>query len=261
MSFSIRDKNKKIIKDVEVLPTDIKANVILDECHDNFWKLISYLQSLQNVETPKDKFSLVSQDEGEVVSALQGCKPESILSIIKKLLSSSDISLTQKDIDSLLKRREKLKAFKEALNNQSLNENWWQEFFEKNKWIFGYGLNYEILKQEQSQPHYGGTQIDGTGDQRGDYLMSTKGDLNFTVLVEIKTPVEQLLQGTKEIRNGAWSLSKELTDALSQIQANIQRWGKAGFRAIKQQGQIGKFICFYRQTERYYYNRFIKLIL
>jgi hypothetical protein len=47
-------------------------------------------------------------------------------------------------------------------------------------------------------------------------------------LVEIKTPKTSLLQGDREIRNGAWSLSKELTDALSQIQTNAWTWQKQG---------------------------------
>jgi hypothetical protein len=48
------------------------------------------------------------------------------------------------------------------------------------------------------------------------------------VLVEIKTPKTSLIQGSTEIRNGAWSLSKNLTDALSQIEANIDTWAKQG---------------------------------
>lgn len=228
LSFSIRDKTKKIIENTEVTPTNIKANVSLDKCYDNFWKLISFLKSLQDVELPKDKFSLMSQDEGEIVSALRGRGTDSVLNIVKRLFLSPDISLTQKDVNSLLKRRDRLVGFKKALDEHSADEGWWQNFFEQNKWIFGYGLNYEILRQQQSQPNYGGTQIDGTGGQRGDNLMSTTGDLNFTVLVEIKTPATPLLQGTKEIRNGAWSFSKNLTDALSQIQANIQTWEKQG---------------------------------
>jgi len=224
LSFSVRDKNKKIVEGMEVNPTNIKANINLEECHDNFWKLISFLQSLREIELPKDKFSLVSQDEGEIVSALHGRGAQSVVNIIKRLLTTSNISLTQNDINSLLKRREKLVEFKSALSGHSTDEKWWQDFFEENKWIFGYGLNYEILKQQQSQPNYGGTRVDGGGGQRGDGLLSTVGDLNFTVLVEIKTPATKLLQGTQEIRSGAWSLSKDLTDSLSQIQANIQTW-------------------------------------
>ena len=55
-------------------------------------------------------------------------------------------------------------------------------------------------------------------------MTSTSGDIGFTVLVEIKKPKTPLLQGTEEIRSGAWSLSKQLTDALSQIEANIPSW-------------------------------------
>lgn len=110
--------------------------------------------------------------------------------------------------------------------------------------IFGNGLNYEILRQQQSQPTYGGVKMDGKGGQRGDNLMSTTGDLNFTVLVEIKTPAAPLLQGTQEIRNGAWSLSKNLTDALSQIQANIQTWEKQGSEQPENRDKLEKLSVF-----------------
>jgi len=212
LTFSVRDKSKKITEQEKTEPTNIKANVSLDNCHENFWKLIGFLQSVRDVELPKDNFSLVSQDEGEIVAALRGRGTNSVVNIIKQLSTSSDISLTQKDINSLLKRREKLSEFRTALGTKSNDESFWQDFFEQNKWIFGYGLNYEILRHQQSQPNYGGARVDGTGGQRGDNLMSTTGDLNFTVLVEIKTPATPLLQGTQEIRNGAWSLSKNLTD-------------------------------------------------
>ena len=232
LAFSVRDKAKKIVEHIENTTTNIKASVNLDDCHDNFWELISFLRSLKNIEISKDKFSLISQGEEEIVSALHGRGTGSVANIIKQLSSFPDISLTQKDINSLLKRREKLGEFEKALSEHSNDEGWWQDFFEKNKWIFGYGLNYEILRQQQPQPNYGGTRVDGTGGQRGDNLMSTMGDLNFTVLVEIKTPAKPLLQGTKEIRSGAWSLSKDLTDALSQIQANIQTWEKQGSEQV-----------------------------
>jgi hypothetical protein len=224
LALSVRDKAKQIVQDQEIAPTNIKANVALEDCHENFWKLIGFLQTLKTIDVPKEIFSLMSQDENEIVEALRGRGTDSVANIIKVLSAAPDINLTQKDINSLLKRRERLAEFKKALDEQATDEGWWQKFFENNKWIFGYGLNYEILRHEQGQPNYGGTRLDGTGGQRGDHLMSTMGDLNFTVLVEIKTPATPLLQGSAEIRNGAWSLSKNFTDALVQIQANIQTW-------------------------------------
>lgn len=232
LAFSVRDKSENKIAQKDVAETErtrtIKANVNLSECHNNFWSLISFLQSLKDIDIPQGSFSLISQDESEIVSALRGRNADSIKDIIKQLSATEGLLLSQSDINQLLKRKEKVTEFNDSLNTRGTDEGWWQNFFEANKWIFGYGLNYQILKEEQSQPNYGGTRLDGTGGQRGDYLASTVGDVNFTVLVEIKTPKTPLLQGQSEIRNGAWSLSKNLTDALSQIEANIHTWEKQG---------------------------------
>ena len=228
LAFSVRDKTKTITQEEYEKPTNIKANISLSDCYENFWKLISFLQSLREVEIPQDNFSLISQGESEIVTALQGRDAESIVNIIRQLSTTEGIKLSQEDVNQLLRRRDKLEKFKSGLDKEIADESKWQNFFEKNKWIFGYGLNYQILRQEQIQPHYGGDRVDGQGGQRGDYLTSTLGDMSFTVLVEIKTPITHLLQGIKGIRNGAWSLSKDLTDAISQIEANIATWEKDG---------------------------------
>jgi hypothetical protein len=48
------------------------------------------------------------------------------------------------------------------------------------------------------------------------------------VLVEIKTPQTPLLRGKEPIRSRAWGLNTELTDALAQINANVESWGNIG---------------------------------
>jgi hypothetical protein len=224
LAFSARNNAKKIETAQVSSPTNLKASVNLLDCHEQFWKLMSFLQSLAAIEIPNESFSLVSRAQSQIVAALKKRGLESVTSIIRELSAVPGVNLTEQDINSLLKRKEKLAVFEEALQQHASDERWWQDFFETNKWIFGYGLNYVILRQEQAQPHYGGARVDGKGGQRGDLLMSTMGDLNFTVLVEIKTPSTPLLRGKEEIRTGAWSLSRELTDALAQIQANVQTW-------------------------------------
>lgn len=229
-SFSIRDIYGRIAEtpqSKEVPPEkQVKASVSLNNCHDNFWSLVAYMQSLSNIEAPPGVFSLTSQEDEEIVKALRSRDTTSIKKIIKLLSETQGLSLSEEDVCQLLDHKGKTQEFEEAMTNHSTDESWWQNYFETNKWIFGYGLDYQILRQEQPQPHYGGIKIDGTGDHRGDYLMSTMGELNFTVLVEIKTPSAKLIQGTEEIRSGAWSLSKNLSDAVSQIQSNIQTWDK-----------------------------------
>jgi hypothetical protein len=215
----------------------IKARINLDQCHEPSWSPLSYLQSLRRIEVPRGKFSLVTEEESEIVIAIRERGVPSLKSIIAQLSETPGLTLSNEDINQLLKRREKLAEFQRALTVHG-DEKWWQSFFEENKWIFGYGLNYQILRHEQSQPHLGGTSVSGRGGKKGDYLTSTGGDARFTVLVEIKTPMTPLLQGSDEIRSGAWSLSKQLTDALSQIQASLAEWADSG---SKQPDNLDRF--------------------
>ncbi len=118
LEFSVRDKSGNILskKIAEGEQTrSLKANVSLTGCHENFWSLISFLQSLRNIEIPNEKFSLISQDEKEIVSALSGRNPASIMTIIKQLSLIEGTSLSKEDIDQLLKRRDRLTQFETGL--------------------------------------------------------------------------------------------------------------------------------------------------
>lgn len=126
-------------------------------------------------------------------------------------------------------RKSILSEFKKSISDKTKTENYWQDFFRKNDWIFGYGLNYQFLNVVKNQPDYGGRNYTGKGSQRGDYLARTSGETKFTVLVEIKTPKTQLFTYKKngqleENRNGACLLSKYLIGGVSQIQINCRTW-------------------------------------
>jgi hypothetical protein len=86
----------------------------LEECHENFWKLISFLQSLREIEIPKIAFSLMSQGDAEIVTALGDRDAESIVRIIRQLSSKTGIRLSEQDINQLLQRREILEQFKKS---------------------------------------------------------------------------------------------------------------------------------------------------
>lgn len=202
----------------------VRARVDLDDCHENFWKLVDFINSLAEVEVPAAGLAVVGAAEGQLVSDIQSRGPESVKSILRTLAKSPGISLSQSDISELLDRKGKLREFAAHLTSHADHEQHWQHFFSENKWIFGYGLNYQILGLVEDQPAYGGTRLDGKGGQRGDYLTATAGDARFTVLVEIKTPGKRLLAGQQEVRSGTWSLSQDLTDGVSQLQANAHRW-------------------------------------
>lgn len=127
-------------------------------------------------------------------------------------------------------RKDALDAFKKSLEDESQSEEDWQKFFEKNTWIFGYGLRYQFLKIIQAQPNYGGASIDRNGSQRGDFLAATEAGIKFSCLVEIKKPSTALLRKT-QYRNGAWSISEELAGAISQVQVNCAQWENVDSRS------------------------------
>jgi hypothetical protein len=96
----------------------------------------------------------------------------------------------------------------------------WQHFFEKNEWIFGYGLDYRFLSILQREAHIAAEDVAGRDGSIADFLV---GATNFTVLVEIKKPGTRLFDERRN-RAGSWKLSAELIDAVSQILEQKASW-------------------------------------
>jgi len=89
----------------------------------------------------------------------------------------------------------------------------WQYFFEKNQWIFGYGLDYRYQEILQREVHLSESELDGSNTVIGDYLL---GDNFFTTFIELKKPSTPLF-GTKGNRSNSWKLSNDLIESVSQI--------------------------------------------
>jgi hypothetical protein len=102
-----------------------------------------------------------------------------------------------------------------AENNISSHseEKVWQFFFEKNEWIFGYGLDYRFQQILQREVHLSDQELDGSNAVIGDYLL---GDKFFTTFIELKKPSTPLFANEKN-RSNSWRLSNELIDSVSQI--------------------------------------------
>lgn len=139
----------------------------------------------------------------------------------KLLLAIKDQNLTKDDIDILSGRKEGLEQFKLNLFNKTdWNEIDWQNFFESNTWIFGYGLDYKFLKILQREASVSNSTVGGEEEVFVDFLV---GDKNFTILVELKKPDTSLFDNDKN-RSGTWKLSKHLIFAVSQILEQKAEW-------------------------------------
>lgn len=127
------------------------------------------------------------------------------------------------------RRRAIVSKFEQELQKQQWSEMEWDRFFKENTWIFGHGLAYQFLSQIDSQAHYGGGALSGSGGQVGDYLMSTEAKARFTVLVEIKKPDGELVRN-KQYRNKVHELGNDLTGGVAQLQSNCRTWAIEGVR-------------------------------
>lgn len=138
-----------------------------------------------------------------------------------------------KDMRAIGFWRKSLKEFNSLLNEETYfekrrtkiagksSEKVWQNFFENNKWIFGYGLLYispvGASNRGLEQILQSGSLL-GSG-ARPDGVMRTRGALSNLCLVEIKIHSTPLIEKNK--RGGTYLVSKELSDAVSQCQTAV----------------------------------------
>lgn len=142
-------------------------------------------------------------------------------------------AITKNDIVAIGYRKRQLEVFHRLLNDPDYfaklklakkcsDENLWQQFFEKNPWIFGYGLNYiylQNLDHKKLEQVVQGFHIGGHG-KRVDALMKTKGALSSLCLVEIKTHLTPLV-ARHAVRSGCWAMSTQLSEAIAQVHGTV----------------------------------------
>lgn len=118
------------------------------------------------------------------------------------------------------RRIQALEEFEINLNDTTKDENHWQSFLDNNHWIFGYSLNIFI---NRGQTNFGGMDYTGQGQQRGDFLGLSQGEIKFTVPVEIKKPSSQLVKNNT-YRTHVYELGNDLVGGVCQLQAYCMRW-------------------------------------
>ncbi|HEY8782820.1 MAG TPA: Shedu immune nuclease family protein [Mucilaginibacter sp.] len=242
-----RKKQKDEWEDVEHIPLStlkggegIKLNLDSKntrKIYDELTKLYALVDK-EGVQYGTNEFTVAKADEIIRVSKDRKTIIERLLAenhaeeVWKELVSTNPDLATRLSLARVqTNRAASLQHFEENLDRKNSDEGFWQKFFFDNDWIFGYGLNYQFLHLLKNQPDYGGSNYTGKGSQKGDFLMQTKADARFTVLVEIKTPATKLLsylqsepRKVKNPRNDVWLLSSDLLGAISQIQVNARTW-------------------------------------
>src|SRR5260370_26245856 len=104
LHFTIRDREKpgkpilekiiKVTKDEKRLRS-LKASVNLGECHENYWKLISFLKHMADLDVQDASFSLMKKAKEELERAFRQLDPEEAKSLVKCV--DQGIALTKQD--------------------------------------------------------------------------------------------------------------------------------------------------------------------
>lgn len=103
-------------------------------------------------------------------------------------------------------------------------EKFWQQFLSQNDWIFGFCLSYIFTTMVDREVYVGGTNVNGCNGELCDFMAMSEGNAKFTSLVEIKRPDTPLLS-SRPTRGTTYGVSKELTDAVAQVQTYCHTWG------------------------------------
>ncbi len=158
--------------------------------------------------------------------------PEIINEIVKH-------DITADDIQNLAHRKKQLEIFRQLLEdeiffektkrefNKKIGDEYvWQDFFERNTWIFGYGLNYVFnspLEDKKLEQVVTGFDFNNSG-KRIDALLKTRGLINSFCFGEIKTHKKDLLKQINDpYRGECWAISDELAGAIAQAQKTVQK--------------------------------------
>ena len=202
---------------------------------DEIPKLIEFLSNLRLIYFPNDNGLNITDDALKKLLL----SPQQVRLLIAQnqelIFELASSAITKSDLISLGYRKKQLEIFEQLLfdadyfeeqkrSTGATDEGVWQNFFEGNKWIFGYGLTYIFLAglddRKLEQVVIGHTFADR--GKRADAVMKTKGAIEALCFVEIKKNSTPLLK-TTPYRPGCWSPSDELSGGVSQLQGTLEQ--------------------------------------
>lgn len=187
-------------------------------------RLIQFLDNIRRLEIPGPEKFTVDESDLRLVH-LPESEARKFLEEHPKLVAEFARSkFTTEDVVALAYRREQLNLFSEMLDcGQDISEDVWQKFFERNQWIFGYGISYVFttsLDGQSLQQTLRGSSLVSPG-KIPDGIMKTRAAVSALCLVEIKKSSTELLKSSA-YRKGAWAPSNELSGAVAQCQETLR---------------------------------------
>lgn len=215
------------------IATEKPRNASFSFVGDEIGKLLEFIRNIQSVNLDNPSRVNISDEELNRI-VLNDKQAKSLFHENQELFAEVLKSeITTEDLIAVGYRKKQLDVYEKLLSDQSYfesikskknttNEGLWQKYFEKNPWVFGYGLGYiflSALDDKKLEQVVQGHSVDSHG-KRVDALMKTKGVISNLCFVEIKTHVTELLE-SKPYRSGCWAPSKKLAGAIAQVQGTV----------------------------------------
>lgn len=197
---------------------------------DEFERLLEFLNRINFIDlSNEDRFQVEDISVGAGPKIITDASDRALINKIKQLgeterehlFRSLHADLTPEEINLLLGRRQALEKFVVQLDVGNWAETDWQDFFEKQSWVFGYGLDYRIMRPFAREMVVGTAGTDNRDKPTVDFLMNFT---DYTVLVEIKRPDTPIFQPRKSGRAGTWRFSTGFMDAVSQVLEQKAEW-------------------------------------
>lgn len=197
---------------------------------DEFERLLEFLNRIKFINlSNEDRFQVEDISITSGPKIITDAADRSLLSRIRqlddgqreRLFRSLHAELTAEEVNLLLGRRQALETFEAQLGAGEWSEGDWQDFFEGQSWVFGYGLDYRMMRPFDREMVVGTAGTDNREKPTVDFLMTFT---DYTVLVEIKRPDTQIFQARKSGRSGTWRFSSDFMDAVSQVLEQKAEW-------------------------------------
>lgn len=197
---------------------------------DEFTRLLGFLSQIEFIDlSNEENFQIEDISTNAGPKAIIDAADRGIIDHIKDMadgqrnsfLRALQRSLTDDEINILLGRKQGLEEYEAHMRLGDWSEAQWQDFFEREQWIFGYGLDYRVMRQFGREMTVGAGGTDNQNKPVVDFLMTFT---DYTVLVEIKKPDTPIFRPNRGGRAGTWGFSQDFMSAVSQIIEQKAEW-------------------------------------
>jgi len=162
---------------------------------------------------------------------LLASQPELVEELVRTRVSASEVAelghrrAQLEEFGRLLRDDDHFETQRKSLQAGRGAQAVWQDFFERNTWIFGYGLQYVFnapLEGAKLESVVKGHDFASAG-KRVDALLKTQGLVSALSFGEIKTHKAALLKPvSSSYRRECWQVSNEMAGGIAQVQKSVQ---------------------------------------